>query len=505
MVCLLPATPPAHADELLVMPYACTVAGGRTLLTRGAERGHRIVGQREQRKFTACSPANPGLCRHWTVYRFEVDCDGARVPWVQIVAAASEAGRRAWLVDGRLQLRMPARWGLGPDDPCRYESDRDDPFGDPRRRRYCAERLASAPPVVEMPLGFAPMLGIDAIFVKAGPGVAKALPPPDWTDPPPPRHAGADQSQPMPRGEPPPARPAGEAFAKQTLTRRLPRHRRTACRGSAKAQPPPPGPSSAPKAQDRLPRRRCRRPKRGATSAPKVPRRHPGQEVAPPKQPAPQSPPPPKSAPQPDAKPAAKVAVAPPAPAHKTPAQSPAPANTPAKTTAQPEDTAPAPRLFSFSVLRTTTMGVIVAFTGLSLGLFIAFAVARRRQRPHPAAGVPQRARGLPRLGYDDGREPPTTAASALGRVPGASAADAALAAWGDRMPRTRKEAIQALGIGARRGAADAATLKKIVDVLRVSWHPDRAQDEPDRQLRELRSKQINAAWDLLQGERADA
>jgi len=71
-------------------------------------------------------------------------------------------------------------------------------------------------------------------------------------------------------------------------------------------------------------------------------------------------------------------------------------------------------------------------------------------------------------------------------------------------MPRTRMEAFKVLGIGAAPGA-DAAAIKKIVDALRVNWHPDRAQDEPDRQLRELRSKQINAAWDLLQGERAEA
>ncbi len=150
-------------------------------------------------------------------------------------------------------------------------------------------------------------------------------------------------------------------------------------------------------------------------------------------------------------------------------------------------------------------MGVIVAFTGLTLGLLIAFAVARRRERLQHAAGTHRRVSGAPRLGYDDGSGPQGSANSALDRVPGAGAADAALAAWGERMPQTRKEAIQALGIGARRGTANAAAVKKVVDALRRHWHPDRAADEADRQLRELRSKQINAAWDLLQGERADA
>ena len=39
------------------------------------------------------------------------------------------------------------------------------------------------------------------------------------------------------------------------------------------------------------------------------------------------------------------------------------------------------------------------------------------------------------------------------------------------------------------------------MDGLRLSWHPDLAQSETDRQVREFRVKQINAAWDLLKSE----
>jgi hypothetical protein len=483
IACLVPAAPQARADELVVMPYACTAAGGRVLLTPGPERGHRIIGRREQRRFTACSAANPDICRQWTVYRFDLDCDGERVPWVEVVAAAGEAGRRAWLADGRLQLRMAPRWNLAPDDPCAYEPDRDTPFADRRRRRYCAERLASAPPpVVEMPLGFAPMLGLDAIFVKAAPGIAKALPP-VGDDP-----IGADQAQP----EPPPARPAGEGFAKPTPPASTPPPPSPQSPGEAhakvlsppeampapKAAPPPPAPPTAEGPKSPAP-----------TPAPKaVAAPPPAKETAPPRQVA--QPPPSRTPPQPDAKPAAKVAVAPPA--------LPAPAET-----AEPEDRAAGPSLFSVGVLRTTTAGVVVAFTGLTLGLLIAFAVARRRERLHHAAAIRQHAKGPPRLDYDDGSEPAGLPAWAPSRVRRPSAADAALEAWGDRMPRTRMEALKVLGIGAAPGA-DAAALKRIVDALRVNWHPDRARDEPDRQLRELRSKQINAAWELLQGERAE-
>jgi hypothetical protein len=70
-------------------------------------------------------------------------------------------------------------------------------------------------------------------------------------------------------------------------------------------------------------------------------------------------------------------------------------------------------------------------------------------------------------------------------------------------MPRNRTEAIQVLGMGVRADTGEAA-IKKIVDGLRLSWHPDLARDEADRQLRELRIKQINAAWDIIQGKRGE-
>src|SRR5262245_49283624 len=87
----------AYANELLVMPYTCSIVGGRPLLTPSPEQSHPIIGRREQRTFSACSPANPEMCRNWTVHRFEIDCEGRRVPWVDVVAAAAEyTGSRAW-------------------------------------------------------------------------------------------------------------------------------------------------------------------------------------------------------------------------------------------------------------------------------------------------------------------------------------------------------------------------------------------------------------------------
>jgi DnaJ-domain-containing protein 1 len=68
--------------------------------------------------------------------------------------------------------------------------------------------------------------------------------------------------------------------------------------------------------------------------------------------------------------------------------------------------------------------------------------------------------------------------------------------------PATVFEAYRVLGLNPN--APDAA-VKKIVDALRMSWHPDHARDEADRRYREQRIKQINAAWDLLKDKPAAA
>lgn len=69
-------------------------------------------------------------------------------------------------------------------------------------------------------------------------------------------------------------------------------------------------------------------------------------------------------------------------------------------------------------------------------------------------------------------------------------------------MPVTPNEAYDVLGIN---GNVTDATLKKIVDALRMSWHPDLAADDSDRRAREERIKQINLASELIAAERRAA
>jgi DnaJ-domain-containing protein 1 len=66
--------------------------------------------------------------------------------------------------------------------------------------------------------------------------------------------------------------------------------------------------------------------------------------------------------------------------------------------------------------------------------------------------------------------------------------------------PASVFEAYRILGLNPE---APYVAVKKVVDALRMSWHPDHARDEMDRLFRERRIKQINAAWDLLKSGRA--
>jgi hypothetical protein len=513
----------ARADDLLVMPFACTMVGGRPLLSPAPEQSHRIVGRREQRTFNACSPVNPDLCRSWTVYRFLLDCEGRSVPWVDVVAAieADQGTGRAWLEGGRLMLRMEPAWHLDPDDPCA----RRPPWLDRHRmRRYCAERQESDPPgLVEMPAGFAPMLGIDAIFVKAAPGlgapppppVAAAPPPPPIAAappapaaPPPPRAARVDPPQP-PRLDPPtsgridPARDAAPNAASGKAALQAPLPAPAPKEASAKTPPPPvaPAPSAEPPSAA----------KPGGPVVPKIINRpDAAADPAPPPAPADVA----KSAPavaQADAKPAAS----PPPPAKGAARQEPPPAK------AAPSEKDQPVTVSLVSVVSSPGTAIAFGFIALTAGLLTMFALARRREyasragrRPRDFAAVSLDGRGRrprpaapARIADARGALPPSAAASAMHRVPMPGedpAADSGTPApFGDQIPRTRAEALQVLGMGVA-ASANMAALKKIVDGLRLSWHPDLARDEGDRQLRELRLKQINAAWEIIQGKRAE-
>lgn len=481
----------ARADELLVMPYSCKVAGGRPSLTPSDDQGHPVIGLREQQEFRACSPADPRLCRRWNVHRFDLDCGGVRVPWVDVAAAAG-AGRgdgEAFVVDGHFELEMPARWSLPPDAPCARDGDMEGPGF----RRFCAERLARVPRVtVAMPRGFAPMLGIDGIFVKdqsSRGAVAAAVPSHHDDEIPGPianpqrgksqsQRAGAEAPNPAPKKEPattPTPPPPVEATAPKSapLPQPAPSEKTelseagSAAAGAAPVIPQIINGANAPVSADRsetsvdetgaLPDQRAPQAS-GDTAASQSEVAGSGASV-------------------PD-----QVAVA------------------------EREDaTFSLPALSGGSIaLNATviTVGTLALLTLLTLAI-----VLRRGRTP----GVPALSRDIAAvsLGKDAPRDGQSGGALAIVPEPltgrdlhAQRLSSGPPVTFGDAMPRTRAEALEVLGMGIAPDVNETA-IKKIIDGLRLSWHPDHARDPADRAMREQRIKQINAAWDIISGKGA--
>ena len=163
----------------------------------------------------------------------------------------------------------------------------------------------------------------------------------------------------------------------------------------------------------------------------------------------------------------------------------------------------------------------VAVLGGVALMSLLAFA-AYRKSQPQPEASPPRDigAVSFGDSGGDSGGNPggnPGIGRAALTVRPRetglpagpadrpplpASHGGEVFAALGDAVPTTPEEALSVLGMGVTSDASQAA-LKKIVDGLRMSWHPDLASHQAERQQRELRLKQINAAWDILAARRA--
>jgi DnaJ-domain-containing protein 1 len=169
-----------------------------------------------------------------------------------------------------------------------------------------------------------------------------------------------------------------------------------------------------------------------------------------------------------------------------------------------PFEVSPGPSALTAFAPSATTQALVgfAALVVLALGLFVW--TRRREQLNLAAAGIrefgnvnfegrPARPRGNARLSL------PRPASQTAPRAPKATLSPE----FGDgQVPRTREEACRVLGVSPD---ADEAAMKKVVQGLWQSWHPDLATSTSDRQLREQRTTQINVAWDILSGKQATA
>ena len=116
-------TGPAAAEEQLVMPFACRVAGGQVQLAPSAPQAYQIYGRAQHKRLKTCSPFDPRKCHTWSVHRFDLDCGGARTSWRSVVATltpmlaesvgtppnAAGYDERAYAPPGQANRRGPGR------------------------------------------------------------------------------------------------------------------------------------------------------------------------------------------------------------------------------------------------------------------------------------------------------------------------------------------------------------------------------------------------------------
>ncbi len=500
----------AQAAERMHMPFDCRFDGARVHLRPSDERAYAVVGRHQREIFTACSPDDPHRCRSWFVYRFDFDCDGARVAWLDAAAAATRfADWDAWAEDGRFAMRMSPDWGVARERPL---------FARRRflRRRYMARGLDDeaenpfgVPRIVTAPSGYAPAVGIPLTFSGAD---------------------GRDAAQ-EPAAPPPPAvaayveeKPAVPAIPE--LPVRAPRQERSL------AQPSPPTPPAAapspqpapvatvaaahdamPPSPNESPTGRATAP--GAAAAPaesssqsasktgSTTGSNPGGFTiinAPRPAAAAAAPPPPPAAPeQIDTGAVTTPAAGPLEPAIAdagTVSTEPHPA---AQSELPPLPSADGPRLEAIPMATAAAMAVVLA--GLAILGFWSW-----RRAP---AQTPPAARDFGAISLEGGPQgtalalEPAAGATGLEtpRAPNDSAEEGAVM---DELPVPTTYA-QALDILGASPDASVAAIKKIVDGLRQSWHPDLARSETDRAHRERRVRQINVAWDLVSQRRSAA
>ncbi len=446
-------TAPATAGEQIVMPFDCNVVGGRVQVRPSGDQAYRIYGARRQEQYRACSEQSPDRCRTFLVHSFKMACGRDKVAWPDVYAAIAKVtdGRAFYNNDGALYYRM------GPREP------RDSyPFPEPRR----------ATGIVEMPAGFAPMAGVDAIFTPLDPRVAELEDgsAPDAQDPD--ARAYRDTEPALGRSE--------SAFAPALMPKVAEKPKVIEAPKVAEA----PKPVEPPKSQVVLepkPLETASTEKRAApaTEQPKAPDATPATNSGAPVMPTILNNP---AAKEVETASKTEIVVA----AAEIPS---GPAATPAAI----------PNAGSRVEGWSATGGTRLSVPPLAVALMIAattlaiLLVILKRQAAAPVAAGPLRVPIEPTL---PGLNPPrasTGQALTVRETPEPPSLSKATGATD--LPVTRAEALALLGLSAD---ANEAVIRKLVEALRQSWHPDLATGDADRAAREERIKAINIAAGIL-------
>lgn len=117
------AAPPALAESGMggevVMPFACAVERGRVRLISSSPKTYSIVGRRSERTMTVCRAPLQGDCPELQVHKFAIACNGVPVSWVRVAAEIAKVGvARSWIENGRLNLMVKVPDSRAPRAPC---------------------------------------------------------------------------------------------------------------------------------------------------------------------------------------------------------------------------------------------------------------------------------------------------------------------------------------------------------------------------------------------------
>jgi hypothetical protein len=507
----------ASAGEQISIPYRCRTVGPSIELIPSGPRQYEIIGRREQEIVTNCAKGDQNRCKSWRVHKFDINCGGERVPWIDVVAAANARTRGPARVQGNtLFVRMDPWWARGSGDGHRrqlreYGEDDQRPT-DFRYRPTGRERE------MQMPPGFAPMVGIRGQFTEATHDTDRE---PEngyerepYGERPGPVAGLETERRPMPSVSPKAAPQAPIPTLKPPLateSKPAPKPVVEAPSSGAKTTLRDSGHTFAAKPSESKPE-----PTKPEVKTEDVKANQPKPVETQPVVTAPPTAPPtfetqatntaPKLVNGPDA-------VEPPKPEGPTVITS---ASSSAGDAAGPNGTqiAAAPSV-AVPVLvdpiptgalpaQPVTLPIVLLVGALILLAATAAQWMRRQNRvvvPAPAdrniSDVWLETSTTPDLATFDPLPlaPPRQPDIDLGPEPVSAVIAAGPAVNATWVPTTRDEALQVLGAGPD---ASAAVLKKIVDGLRMSWHPDHAKTPEEYTARHERMRQINVAWDVL-------
>lgn len=532
--------------ERLALPFSCRVEAGRIRLTPSRDRFYAITGQRQSQSATACSDADQPVCRTLVAHRFTFSCGGKKVAWSDV--AATIGGRRTsqvWLQDRRIniliregELRPPQQASCGEPAPAGAAPEPptvEKPALVPIAFRSCEPEAAAPARVLRthfaLPEGFAPLALFGARIVdtagaqinveRSGPGavsvqaglpaeIAPRAPSAAGTLPVPPQPAAmagsseraAATTEPTTAANAPPRRRMSRLLERMILSEPLPDILPDQRLDIATAPPALAWTASVHRVGDTgsLPE-----PPLAATAASSrglgdgfglwlmltiaiasggwlawsqhavaLGRLQRGLESTSFLKPL-----------------AGAVALL------RTSASSIARSGSPTYATDVVE-----------SRLRLVATSVERVGANSALRDVLDDELRRVRGRLAAASEPDATAEGGRRIGAAayrvllrdlDRIERIAESAATGGNGGGSGAADERHALAAGRMPASPREAYAILGVN---GSVSDATLKKVADGLRMSWHPDLAHDDHDRANREERTKQINVAVELIAAER---